>query len=262
MISLRQTALIAACAVSLAVPAAAAEPTGPFGGSITGTVGFVSDYKFRGISQTGNNPALQGSLEYALPIATDATSLYAGVWGSNVDFFGASTLEADWTIGLRGSFGAAGYDINVTAYSYPGGVEKVAFVEPGLKLTYDLGVAVPYAVFRYSRDFQGAARIAGDRNSFARTGHAEYLGLGATVPLPFLADLSPTLIAEVARQRIADNALWGTPDYTTWTVGATATVNTLVLGLSYTGTDLSRTECFGGSNVCAGRVVFSLVKPF
>lgn len=44
-------------------------------------VALTSDYVWRGVSQTDQNPALQAGAEYA-----QAIGVYVGVWGSNVDF--------------------------------------------------------------------------------------------------------------------------------------------------------------------------------
>lgn len=249
---------------SLALPALAEdkEPTGPFGGNIAATVGFFTDYKFRGISQTGNNPAIQGSLEYSIPVVEDAASLYVSAWGSNVNFFGAQTMELDWTGGVRGTIVGIGYDLNVIYYTYPGGEDKLNFVEPGIKLSYDFGFAVPYVGYRYSPDFQGAAAVAGNLNSFSRTGDSHFYMGGVTVPVPFLSDYSVALMGEYGRQKISNNVLWGTPDYSTWTVGISASFFTLNMALQYIGTNMSRAECFAGTNVCDDQAVFSVSKTF
>jgi uncharacterized protein (TIGR02001 family) len=235
---------------------AAEEPTGPFGGNIAGTVGFVTDYKYRGISQSGNDPAVQGSLEYSIPVAGEAAVAYASLWGSSINFGG--NLETDWTAGVRGVVNGFGYDVNVLYYYYPGSNSgaNLDFVEVGGKLSYDFGFVVPYVGFRYSPDFQG--------NAAGNTGHAEFYTAGATVPLSYgmLTDYSVVLMGEVSRQKIQDNARWGTPDYTTWTVGISATAFTLNWALQYIDTDMNKAECFGGSNVCEGRAVFSVSKTF
>ncbi|WP_292773230.1 TorF family putative porin, partial [Methylophaga sp. UBA5100] len=49
--------------------------------SVTANVLIGSDYIFRGISQTDNNPTIQGGIDYG-----HASGLYVGTWASNVDF--------------------------------------------------------------------------------------------------------------------------------------------------------------------------------
>ena len=48
---------------------------------ISANVALVSDYKFRGISQSNENPAIQGGFDYAFN-----NGFYVGTWGSTVDF--------------------------------------------------------------------------------------------------------------------------------------------------------------------------------
>lgn len=52
-------------------------PTSPH--PITGNLGLVSDYRFRGISQTATRPAIQGGFDYA-----HASGIYAGTWASKL----------------------------------------------------------------------------------------------------------------------------------------------------------------------------------
>ncbi|MDD3529832.1 MAG: TorF family putative porin, partial [Gallionellaceae bacterium] len=66
--------VLALCGLStLSLPVLAED--GPH--SITGNLAFVSDYAFRGISQTDEDPAIQGGFDYA-----HASGFYLGVWGS------------------------------------------------------------------------------------------------------------------------------------------------------------------------------------
>src|SRR6185503_8203245 len=62
-------------ALAADAPAAPASPN-----TFTANVGFVSDYAFRGISQTMGEPAVQGGFDYS----HTPTGLYLGIWGSNV----------------------------------------------------------------------------------------------------------------------------------------------------------------------------------
>jgi uncharacterized protein (TIGR02001 family) len=80
---MKKLLLASAVATALAAPtvrfahAADAAPASPH--TLTGNVGFVSDYRFRGISQTFKEPALQGGFDYS-----HASGFYLGTWASNV----------------------------------------------------------------------------------------------------------------------------------------------------------------------------------
>lgn len=67
------TILLAACTTASAQDLPAA--------GLTSSLTFTTDYVFRGVSQTGNRPALQGAMEYAT-----APGFYAGVFASNVSW--------------------------------------------------------------------------------------------------------------------------------------------------------------------------------
>src|SRR5678815_1493192 len=64
---------------------------------VTGTVTVVSDYDFRGITQTAQDPALQGSIDW-----TGESGFYLGAWGSNVDF--GDDVDVDVEVDLYGGF--------------------------------------------------------------------------------------------------------------------------------------------------------------
>jgi uncharacterized protein (TIGR02001 family) len=68
--------------------------------SLSAIASFTTDYVFRGISYSNENPAVQPELDLAYGI------FYAGIWGSNVDFGGTgtgrniSTVEIDYYAGI------------------------------------------------------------------------------------------------------------------------------------------------------------------
>jgi len=92
---------------AMVAPAAHAE--------ITANVALTTDYVWRGTSQNQEDPALQGGFDYS-----SESGFYAGVWGSNVNFSGASTeldLYAGWGTELENG---VGLDFGVIRYSYHG----------------------------------------------------------------------------------------------------------------------------------------------
>ncbi len=85
--------------------------------NLSGYLTVTSNYMFRGISQTRNLPALQGSLSYQLPLG-----IYLNMWGSNVRFEDTpATVELDSVIGVRNTIGEDfTYDVSAARYNYPG----------------------------------------------------------------------------------------------------------------------------------------------
>lgn len=235
-------AAAALAGATLTSPVQAQEP--PI--TLSGNVALTSDYVFRGTSQSDEHAALQGGLELALP--TGGPELYAGFWGSSVDFTDA-TVEVDGYAGARGEIHGFGYDANVTYYWYPGSASNLNydFVEIGGSLSYDAGFAIPTIGVQYSPDF------------FGDSDQAWYGYAGVEVPVPGLP-LPLTLTAQVGHQWIRDNAAFGLPDYVDWQIGASVEVWGVALGVTYTDTDIAKSAC--GSDLCDGRVLFTVSKDF
>ena len=83
-------AAAATAAIALSGPASAQSDV-----KVAWNVGVVSDYIFRGVSQTGEDPAIQGGVDLT------SGSFYAGAWASNVDFGDKTDAEIDVYGGYR-----------------------------------------------------------------------------------------------------------------------------------------------------------------
>lgn len=208
--------------------------------SLSANVAIVSNYMFRGISQTDNGPAIQGGFDYTY----NPLNLYLGVWGSNVDSEGydGASMEIDVYGGWRPTFGDLTLDLGVLGYLYPN-TDNTDFdtVEYKAGATYDFGVVAPGITVYYSPDWFNAD-------------DAWRYELSASIPLP--ADFK--LVAKYGWNDF-DNL----KDYQDWTVGVTVDVVGVTLGLSYTDVvDLDRdTDCVAPFK-CDGEVVFSVSKVF
>jgi len=97
---MRKTLIAATVAATLSTPFLATAQTGAAPAAeasphtVTGNVGLVTDYRFRGISQTYGGPALQGGFDYA-----HASGLYAGTWASNVYSTAGNGVGTSYTNG-------------------------------------------------------------------------------------------------------------------------------------------------------------------
>jgi uncharacterized protein (TIGR02001 family) len=231
-------ALIAtAVAASLAPCIATAAESSPH--TLTGNVGFFSQYIFRGLTQTDNEPALQGGIDYS-----HSSGIYLGTWGSNVSWlrdFGGYTaggsLEWDFYGGYKGTFGKSdfGYDVGALQYWYPGttasGANSADTLEVYGALTWKwLSAKLSYAlsdkVFGVS-DAQGTY----------------YLDLSANIPLGDKFALQ----VHYGDQKFTGSTNGVSNDsfasYTDWKIGATYSLpKDFTVGAFYSDTNMSSTQ--------------------
>ena len=104
---MKKIALTAAVAAALSSGAASAE--------VTANAGIFSNYIWRGVTQTGDQAAGQGGIDWS-----GGPGFYAGTWVSNVDFGGGNQgYEMDVYGGWGGEAGGFGWDLGVITYQYP-----------------------------------------------------------------------------------------------------------------------------------------------
>ena len=226
--------------------------------SITGT----SDYVFRGISQTDNDPTIQGALNVGYGI------FYAGVWASGLDFesFGNDAeIEADWYAGIKPTWGPLTFDFGIIYYSYPNSnffIAPIAGIGPDLDyVEYKAGVsgspftnATVGAAVYYSDDTFASA---GETWTFEGTAAYTFHTVG-----PFTPTIGGTL-GYVDAQDAIYLAYNGFDSYTYWNVGLALAVEKITFDFRYWDTDgaanaistLPAGTC--GNSLCDERFVFS-----
>jgi uncharacterized protein (TIGR02001 family) len=93
----------------------------------------VSDYDFRGVSQSGKDPALQASADYAF-----SNGLSIGAWASNVDFGIDEDYELDLYLNYTGEINETfSWSTGGTWYEYPGGDDADGY--PEVYVGFDAG---------------------------------------------------------------------------------------------------------------------------
>ncbi len=222
------------------------------------TAGGTSDYVFRGISQTSEDPAAQGSIDLGYGI------FYAGVWASNVDFDDAppASAEVDFYAGIKPTLGPGPlwgpitFDFGVIYYAYPGADDSGAeldYVE--LKAGYSMespwikGLTTG-TTFYYSPEYGG------------ETGEVYTLESAASYALPQIGIFTPsitgaygTVYGDNDEGFFAD----GTDDkYSYWNAGLALAVEKFTFDFRYWDTDISQA---GGvcvsEGLCDERFVFT-----
>ena len=115
-----KTFTIASAAVAVAALTALAAPSISLAAdsSVAFNAGVVTDYRYRGISQTRLKPALQGGVDFT------AGAFYVGAWASTIKWIkdggGDANVEIDLYGGYKGEIAKdLGYDVGLLAYQYP-----------------------------------------------------------------------------------------------------------------------------------------------
>lgn len=215
-------------------------------GTFSGTAAFTTDYRFRGISQSDEGPAAQLGMIYTAPVA-DQWNIYAGAWGSNVDYDDGDEahVEIDGFAGVVFTQDAFSLDLGGIYYSYPGASDSLNYDywEAQAVASYTFDFAIVRAAVNYSPDYFGAS------------GDAVYTKLATDVPLPY----DFTLTGRIAYQWLEDEAAYGVPDYAEWGVGVIYPFKGVNFGLEYADTNISDSDCADG---CDATVLFTVSKSW
>jgi uncharacterized protein (TIGR02001 family) len=260
---MKKLILATAVAASFVTSFARAEDPPKPDNEVTFNAAVVTDYRYRGLTQSRFDPALQVGSDYT----NNPTGLYAGTWLSTIKwikdagtFFPATStkggVEWDLYAGKRGDIGGGfTYDVGGLYYYYPGNT----YANIGANAnTFELYGQVGYgpAYFKYSHSLTNLFGTTNSKNS-------KYYDLGAN----FDAFWGTTLGLHVGHQTVENNSLYS---YTDWKIGLSKTFDDLAgvtLGLAYVGTNLpdhvtTTPTSDGAKNVGKNGIVVSLSKTF
>lgn len=229
------TAILAACAGTTAradevAPAVKPDHETSFNAAV------VSDYRYRGISQTRLKPALQGGFDYT----NNPTGVYAGTWLSIIkwtkDAGGDGSIEWDLYAGKRGSLSEElAYDVGVLGYVYANnGLRHVAGMA-------DANTTEIYGQLGYGPAYLKYSHAVTNLFGFADSKNSGYLDLGANFDLG--EGLSANLHA--GRQKVRGN---DAASYTDWKLGVTKDFGVATLALAWVATNASSTAYASPAN--------------
>ncbi|HEX4986956.1 MAG TPA: TorF family putative porin [Burkholderiales bacterium] len=260
---LRKTLIAAAVTSAFAAPgtllAADAAPASPH--AFTANVGFVSDYSFRGLSQTMGDPAVQGGFDYS----HTPTGLYLGTWGSNVSGseFADGSMEWDFYGGWAKTWGDWGLNVGGLYYYYPGAKlgngDKYDTFEGYASGSWKwISAKVSYAF----TDFFGCNASSCGPNFSDHSDGSVYAELNATYPI----NDAFSITAHVGHQTVEGTTV--DLDYTDYKIGVNYVYNGFNFGLAYKDTDADSslytlTKGSGKQvDLSEGKVIVSVTKTF
>lgn len=207
----------------------------------------MTDYNFRGISQSDRKPGAQGSVE----LQFYNNLFYLGVFGASVDLATSPAAEIDFFAGIRPKFGPLTFDFGVIQYYYPS--EKQYIDAAGVFWTpknTDFTEAVGKVSWAVNDAFTLGGNIfyAWDWLGTGATG--TYASVTAKYNLPFLEGLAVS--GEYGHYWLGTTnlAIWSTvpptnlPDYSYWNAGLSFTWKNLTADIRYHDTSLSKRDCF------------------
>ncbi|MEQ1783536.1 MAG: TorF family putative porin [Hyphomonadaceae bacterium] len=107
------TVLALGCVTEVSAQEAPAEQARQDEIVVTGEAALVSDYRWRGVSLTDNDPAIQAGI-----YASHSSGVYVGVWAS-APTRQSSDSESDLSLGYTFSLWDGDFDVAIAAYVYP-----------------------------------------------------------------------------------------------------------------------------------------------
>lgn len=212
-------------AASIAAPAMAQRPVGG-GFSITGGATATTDYRFRGISQTDERPALQ-----ATATLSHDSGFYAGAWGSTLgEDPRYGNLEVDVYAGYTREIATATQlDVGLLYYIYPDNNRRAFgatdYVEPYASVRHTIGPITAQVGAFYAPE-QDA--LGGDDNL--------YVFAGVESGIPFTP---VTVTGQIGR---SDGGLAPGGNYLDWRVGMQVTQGPATIALEYVDSDLPQRQ--------------------
>jgi len=235
-------------------PAFADDTAPPSAFTVNGGATVVSDYRFRGVSQSDLKAALQGTLT-----VTHSSGFYVSTWGSSIDDYVAngSDQEIDLIAGYSHTFKSGiKLDGGVLYYYYPGGGHaNTDFVEPYVDVSGTLGPVTAKVTANYAPK-QAALTLDGvhKEDNFYLAGD-----LSAGIPK------TPFSVSAHLGHTFGQSYISIDQGYTDWGLGASYTWNHLTLGVNYVDTNKNTfiiDQHLRLRNITKGGVVVSLGASF
>ena|SRR5215467_7619831 len=246
----------------------------------------MSDYNFRGITQSNHKPSVAAYFEPRYNI-NDSLQLYAGVSGESISFPNRAAAEIDFYTGIRPTFGKLALDFGFWEYWYPGGqcfndpffgADCLGALPNGNVIKKDLSFWEVYgkATYTVNDQFSFGGSVFYSPSVLNSGADGTYIAGTAKYVLPTVLPngIGWFVSADVGHWFLGtSDAFYGIPiglpggvpykSYTNWDVGIAFTWKQFTLDLRYFDTDLNKGDCnaFTSDHTASG-VFFTAANQF
>jgi len=218
--------------------------------TISGNVGFFTDYRFRGISLNDGRETIQGIINI-----NHESGLYVSAWGSGFAGVQGDSSEIAVYTGVQRKLGGIGVNVGVVNYLFPGDSD-LNFLEVYGSATAKIGPVSQTVGAYFAPDQNSTALI---RPSSGLTDDSTYLYSTTSFALP-VPELPVTLSATVGYERGA--RLLSEGGKVDWDLSATLRKFGLDWSVHYIGSDAPSVHSYTGENISGEAVVASISRSF
>ena len=212
---------------------------------VTGNLGLTSDYRFRGISQSQNAPAVQGGVDY-----THSSGFYIGNWNSSVSsqvYTNGAGVESDLYAGFKKDiYKGLTIDLGTYNYFYP---RATTSASTGSNYdTYEAFAGLGYGpvAVKYSQTLG---------NGYFGTANArgtQYYQADVAYPLTALGFSKASFLAHAGHTNVANSS---NLDYNDYNVGLGYDLNGWNIAAKYY-TNSAMTSTFTNANTVSGQKLY------
>ena len=218
--------------------------------SLQGNIAITSDYRFRGISQTSRQIAVQGGFDIV-----PSDKWFVGLWVSSLD--GASNAETDVYGGFGGEIkNGFSYDVRFIYYHYPetkdywevsSSISKAGYIKAGKEKNKTINTNLTLGLVASHNYFASTGGFLYPNLTFSFD-LAEHVSMDLHFGFNYFTRSNPGFFTDSTRS------------YSDWSIGVTTeAINNAFWTVAIVGTDVNDETC-GGPNLCAPKLVLTLAK--
>lgn len=195
---------------------------------VSANIALTTDYVFRGVSLSGEDPAVQGGFDWS------NEQFYAGVWASNLGEDQGTSLETDLYVGWTPSTGPVSWDVGIIGYFYPGADDD------GAEFDYFEGKLA--ATFNPMEPLTLGAALYYTPENWGETGAGTYIEANAEYAFNDMWKLTGAIGNQSLDNVDGPGGADVDDDYMTWNIGVTHAFHGFEIDLRYHDTDIDDSD--------------------